>query len=141
MSRVRSSGNRATEQKLIQLFRSAGITGWRRKLPLFGRPDFIFPKYRLVLFVDGCFWHSCPWPGHATIPKQNAPFWEKKLNSNKMRDRAVNRVLRAQGWRVVRLWQHDLTAKHQSLLLRKLQRVLREPSARRIVMVNSNRRR
>src|ERR1043166_3571300 len=95
MSRVRSSGNRATEQKLIKLFRANGIIGWRRRFPLFGRPDFVFPRSRVVVFVDGCFWHGCKNPRHAALPKKNAAFWRQKLGSNKIRDRLVTRTLLA----------------------------------------------
>lgn len=77
MSRVRSRGNAATEGRLIRLFRRYGITGWRRGYRLFGTPDFVFPKLRLALFVDGCFWHCCP--QHSTHPAGNATFWAAKL--------------------------------------------------------------
>jgi len=55
MSRVRSSGNLATEIRLIRIFRTYGINGWRRNISVFGKPDFVFPKSRLAVFVDGCF--------------------------------------------------------------------------------------
>ncbi len=70
------------------------------------KPDFVFPKLRLAVFVDGCFWHGCP--SHATWPKQNAAFWRKKILGNRARDRRVNRELCALGWRVVRVWEHEL---------------------------------
>jgi DNA mismatch endonuclease (patch repair protein) len=54
MSAIRGSGNRATELRMIELFRAARITGWRRNLKLFGRPDFVFPRGRVAVFVDGC---------------------------------------------------------------------------------------
>ncbi|WKZ36736.1 MAG: hypothetical protein QY332_02185 [Anaerolineales bacterium] len=57
-----------------------------------GKPDFVFPKQKIALFVDGCFWHGCP--QHATMPKNNRPFWEKKLGGNVERDRQVTRQLR-----------------------------------------------
>lgn len=106
MSRIRSSGNKDTELKLISLFRIHGITGWRRNWPAFGKPDFAFPKKRLAVFVDGCFWHGCP--RHYKIPRGNRLFWSKKFSSNKARDRLVNRNLRKLGWRVIRIWEHDL---------------------------------
>jgi len=70
------------------------------------RPDFVFRKERLAVFVDGCFWHGCP--QHGTQPKGNRAFWRKKLASNRARDLRVNRALRAAGWRVVRIWEHAL---------------------------------
>jgi len=57
MSRIRGAGNRDTELRLISLFRAAGITGCRRNARLFGKPDFVFQKQRIAIFVDGCFWH------------------------------------------------------------------------------------
>jgi DNA mismatch endonuclease (patch repair protein) len=69
-------------------------------------PDFIFPKQKVALFVDGCFWHGCP--KHSNIPKNNQEFWAKKLQGNKTRDKFVNRELRKMGWRVVRVWEHEL---------------------------------
>lgn len=120
MSRIRSRGNKATELRLIGIFRSIGINGWRRHQPVFGKPDFIFPKLRMAVFVDGCFWHSCP--KHSTKPMRNRVFWEKKLAANKARDCLVNRTLRRNGWKVVRIWEHELRAKSRPLALRKLRR-------------------
>jgi hypothetical protein len=59
-----------------------------------------------VIFVDGCFWHGRP--RHATQPKNNRAFWQRKLAANKTRDRVVTRTFRAQGWRVLRIWEHEL---------------------------------
>src|SRR5690349_20467360 len=87
MSRIRGRGNKDTELALIEVFRRYRITGWCRAYALFGKPDFVFPKSKLAVFVDGCFWHSCP--KHATFPKGNASFWQKKLAGNRSRDRQV----------------------------------------------------
>jgi DNA mismatch endonuclease (patch repair protein) len=70
------------------------------------RPDFVFRTQRLAVFVDGCFWHGCP--RHATWPRQNAKFWREKILRNRTRDRLVTRTLRAHGWTVLRLWEHEL---------------------------------
>ena len=118
MSRIRSRGNKDTELVLAKLFRANGITGWRRSAPVFGKPDFIFRKQRLTVFVDGCFWHGCP--QHATKPRTNAAFWRKKFTANKARDLLVNRTLRKAGWRVIRIWEHELERKHLPKALRKL---------------------
>ena len=74
------------------------------KLP--GRPDVVFPGKRLAVFVDGCFWHGCP--EHYTAPATNSPFWQRKLEENTTRDRRVDRQLAEQGWRVLRLWEHEV---------------------------------
>jgi DNA mismatch endonuclease (patch repair protein) len=86
------------------------------------RPDFVFPKRRLAVFVDGCFWHGCP--KHATRPRGNAAFWRRKLAANKARDRRVNRVLRAAGWRVLRIWEHELARTNEARLAGRLTRLL-----------------
>jgi DNA mismatch endonuclease (patch repair protein) len=74
MARVRSRGNKATELKLVSFLRSEGMVGWRRHLPLPGKPDFAFPKQKVAVFVDGCFWHGCP--KCYTRPKSNLKFWD-----------------------------------------------------------------
>ena len=106
MSRIRGRGNKDTELALMKLFRQHGITGWRRHQKVFGRPDFLFRRNRLAIFVDGCFWHGCP--RHCKIPAGNRVFWQKKFTANKARDRLVNQTLRSKGWHVMRIWEHDL---------------------------------
>ena len=142
MSRIRSRGNKETEVALARLLRAHGITGWRRHVQIVlkakvavtavskrpppeggtpngtglrsfrVRPDFVFKKARLAVFVDGCFWHGCP--RHATRPKNNRVFWERKLSGNRQRDRLVNRMLRRAGWRVVRIWECALAKRPQA---------------------------
>lgn len=122
MAAIRGSGNKATELRLVALFRAHGITGWRRGSRLPGRPDFVFARARVAVFVDGCFWHGCP--RHATWPKTNAAFWREKILTNRRRDRAVNRLLKKSGWRVLRIWQHALRVRAQPALVRRLRRAL-----------------
>ena len=123
MGRIRSSGNKETEVALAKILRRHHVTGWRRQAALFGKPDFTFRARRVAVFVDGCFWHGCP--KHGTRPRQNRGFWERKLNRNRARDRRVNRALRAKGWRVVRIWEHDLARRNEARLLGRLRRALR----------------
>jgi DNA mismatch endonuclease (patch repair protein) len=122
MSRIRSQGNRDTELVLIRFFRAHGITGWRRRQKLFGKPDFVFRSARLAVFVDGCFWHGCP--KHCRRPTGNRAFWGAKLDRNQARDRLVNRTLRRDGWQVLRIWEHELARKNEQRLLRRLVRAL-----------------
>ena len=72
------------------------------------RPDMVFIGARLAVFVDGCFWHGCPL--HSTMPKNNRDFWEQKLRRNRERDADNTQSLVAQGWRVLRLWEHEIEA-------------------------------
>jgi DNA mismatch endonuclease (patch repair protein) len=106
MAAIRSRGNQATELKLISIFRTEGIKGWRRRSTLPGKPDFVFPRERLALFVDGCFWHGCPW--HCRMPKTRRDYWRPKIARNKRRDLEVRKRLRGIGWRVYRIWEHSL---------------------------------
>ena len=129
MSRIRGHGNKDTELALMELFRSHGITGWRRRRPVFGKPDFVFQKQRVAVFLDGCFWHSCP--NHSNLPANNRAFWKRKLDRNKARDRLVNRTLRREGCRVIRVWEHDLTRRKRPALLLKLERRLDVPTVSR----------
>ncbi len=122
MSKIRGKGNKATEVALAKLFRANGITGWRRHYPIVGRPDFAFPKEKMAVFVDGCFWHGCS--KHGVQPKDNKEFWLTKLAANKARDRKVNRLLRAKGWRVLRIWEHDLIKSRQATVIRRVLRAL-----------------
>lgn len=106
MSRIRSRGNKDTELKLAAIMRAAGITGWRRHQPVLGRPDFVFRRARLAVFVDGCFWHGCP--KHGRNPGSNQKYWLPKLARNRARDLEIAKLLRHAGWRVLRIWEHDL---------------------------------
>lgn len=122
MSRVRGRGNKSTELALVRLFRKHGITGWRRNTRFFGKPDFAFPKLRVAIFVDGCFWHSCP--KHQSTPASNRSFWQRKLQRNKARDRLVRRTLKEHGWTVLRIWQHELTARNAPRLTARIRQAL-----------------
>lgn len=126
MSRIRGSANKDTEIAFTRFLRAHRISGWRRKQAIFGKPDFVFPKLRLAIFIDGCFWHGCP--KHGTQPKNNAVFWSGKLDGNRIRDRRVNRTLRTNGWFVVRIWEHELSKRNHRSLLRKMRRSLSRAS-------------
>ena len=70
--------------------------------------DIVFTRPRLAVFVDGCFWHRCP--EHATNPKANSSYWLSKLENNVRRDRRVDTELTAHGWKILRVWEHELPA-------------------------------
>ena len=135
MAKVRGQGNASTELALARVFRAEGLAGWRRHRRLTGgqgdaawkvRPDFVFAQRRWAVFVDGCFWHGCP--RHGTSPAGHAGFWRRKFAANRARDRRNNRQLRAAGWRVLRLWEHELRRAGRPALLRKLRRFAAEPA-------------
>ena len=106
MSRIRSNGNYTTELRFVRLLRRYRIRGWRRRSKMFGKPDFVFHRAKVVVFIDGDFWHGNP--KKYRLPKSNCDYWHAKIGSNKRRDRLVNRTLRKQGWTVVRIWESDL---------------------------------
>ena len=72
------------------------------------RPDIVFPRLRLAVYVDGCFWHCCPI--HGTVPRSNVDYWGPKLRANAERDERTTRALKTSGWTVLRIWEHDETA-------------------------------
>ena len=120
MSHIRSRGNAATELRFIEIMRVQRISGWRRGSKLPGQPDFVFPRDRVAVFIDGDFWHGKP--REFRLPRSNLRYWRKKILSNKERDRCVNRILRTEGWRVLRFWQSSLARK--AAIVMRLQRAL-----------------
>ena len=122
MSAIRDRGNETTELRLARAFRKAGISGWRRHIRLPGRPDFVFARLRVAIFVDGCFWHGCP--RCYLAPTRNAWLWANKVETNKRRDRRVAAALRRAGWRVIRLREHEL--KEEGRIPARLNRIFND---------------
>lgn len=117
MARVKSTGNRSTEASLIAVLRANRISGWRRNQRLYGKPDLVFRSQRVAVFVDGCFWH-----GHPTkcrMPDDNRSYWQAKIARNVARDRRVNRILKEDGWKVVRIWEYSVRTPSTVQRLRK----------------------
>jgi DNA mismatch endonuclease (patch repair protein) len=100
MSRIRS---RHTKPEL--LFKQK-LKGFIYQPKAFGSPDFINYKKREVIFIDGCFWHKCP--KHYIAPKSNKKYWLPKLKRNVLRDKEIALVYQNSGWKVIRIWEHDL---------------------------------
>ena len=107
MSRIRGS-NTSPERIVRAGLRAAGIAGYRIHSSLPGKPDIVFPRARLAVFIDGCFWHRCPEDYHE--PGTRTVFWRKKIEDNVRRDRRINGILAAQGWNVIRIWEHEVSA-------------------------------
>lgn len=107
MARVRQKGTGA-ELSLRKELHGRGLR-YRLQVPLLTKPrrvaDIVFPRVRVAVFVDGCFWHGCP--EHASWPKSNAQFWRDKIEANRARDADTDRRLSASGWRVIRVWAHE----------------------------------
>ena len=102
MSRIRSKDTKI-EMKIAELLRGSKLR-YRRHPKLFGSPDFIVEK-KVLVFCDGAFWHGYQYSRKKKPPKK---FWRDKIERNMERDRKVSRKLRADGWHVVRLWEHDI---------------------------------
>ena len=105
MSRVRGK-NTGPEIKLRKLLWSRGIRGYRIHHNLLGKPDIVFTKKRVAIFIDGCFWHKCPVCFQE--PETRKEFWMKKIQSNIDRDAKVDEQLKNNGWTVIRIWEHEI---------------------------------
>ncbi|WP_329265398.1 very short patch repair endonuclease [Streptomyces sp. NBC_01478] len=107
MSR-QSSRDTAPEVAVRRLLHAEGLR-YRLNVPVPGMPrrtiDIVFPKAKIAVFMDGCFWHGCP--EHATQPKSNAEWWRAKLDKNMARDVETTEHLLAEGWTVLRFWEHE----------------------------------
>lgn len=118
MARVKASGNKTTELKLIEYFSANNITGWRRNYKVKGHPDFVFLDRKIAIFVDGCFWH-----GHDcrnTRPADNADYWNKKREKNIQHDKEITALFERRGWTVIRIWECELKKKNLDILVSKL---------------------
>lgn len=102
----RNRGTRTGPEELLRKALWASGLRYRIHHGLPGRPDVVLPAKRLVVFVDGCFWHGCPI--HYQAPHNNADFWAAKIENNRNRDAEVTKQLECAGWRVVRFWEHDV---------------------------------
>jgi len=108
MAAIHSKNTHSTERRLRAGLASAKISGWRMNAKdLDGKPDFVFDEQKVAIFVDGCFWHGCKCK---RLSKTNRSFWKKKIETNIARDKRVSRKLRRQGWKVVRIKEHELKA-------------------------------
>lgn len=118
MSKVRSTKNKSTEIKLIEIFKREGIHGWKRNYKVKGHPDFVFMDKRIAIFVDGCFWH-----GHDcrnTRPKDNSDYWTRKRERNIQHDKEITERFESRGWMVIRVWECELSSKSKSTKIDEL---------------------
>lgn len=100
----------ALERRIRKALHRNGLrfrVDYRPEVSLRCRGDLVFTRWKVIVFVDGCFWHGCP--RHATSPVNNAEWWREKLDANIERDRRNDQSLKALGWTVVRIWEHEET--------------------------------
>lgn len=108
--------NTKPELVIRKMLSSNGIRGYRLNYKLTGKPDIVFTKYKLVIFIDGCFWHKCQ--KCFIDPDKNKLFWKKKINNNVQRDKKVNGILKKEGWKILRFWEHLLRTNPNSVYRR-----------------------
>lgn len=123
MSAIKGRGNKSTERNFRLALVRAKISGWKLNLKIVGNPDICFYNEKVVVFLDGCFWHGCPKCGH--IPKKNFLYWETKILRNKERDSEKALKLEEQGYKVIRFWEHELI-ENMPACVSKLKKLLRE---------------
>lgn len=104
MSRIKS-GNTTPEAIIRKALRNAGLKHSHSSY-IFGKPDIIFKKPKIAVFIDGCFWHKCP--KCFVTPATRKSFWMNKIGKNIKRDKEVNQTLKKKGWRVIRFWEHHV---------------------------------
>jgi DNA mismatch endonuclease (patch repair protein) len=119
MSRIRSSKTRP-ELKLKQALESLNFE--YQPIGIYGRPDFANKSDRVALFIDGCYWHKCP--HDFVVPKTRTEFWLQKIDGNVKRDKMVNKKLENDGWKVIRIWEHDVK-KHPNRVISRVKRMLK----------------
>ncbi|PIR80008.1 MAG: very short patch repair endonuclease [Candidatus Levybacteria bacterium CG10_big_fil_rev_8_21_14_0_10_35_13] len=105
MSRIKSS-NTALEIMFRKYIWQEGVRGFRVKNKILGKPDIYFPKKKIAVFIDGCFWHKCPID--FITPKSNVEFWNSKISENLKRDKKINKLLKEKSVTVIRLWEHEV---------------------------------
>ena len=117
MSRIRGK-NTSPELKLRKMLWESGIRGYRVHYKLPGKPDIVFTRKKVVVFVDGCFWHKCLVCFRP--PETNAEFWNEKLQKNVERDLKVTKELEDLGWTVLRFWEHEVKKTPEDVVARIL---------------------
>ena len=125
MRAIKERGAKSTERRLRAMLVRAGLCGWQmHALGLPGKPDFVFPSARLVIFCDGCYWHGCRrCAHHRTV---NRRYWSAKIKGNQRRDRRNNRRLTQAGLRVLRIWEHELSVGDSGRVIARLKKLLAE---------------
>lgn len=127
MSRIRSKENRSTELFLRALLVQHAMRGWKvRPADVLGKPDFVFTRERIAIFVDGAFWHGAP--DFKRFPKSRIAYWKPKIEGNRRRDKLVSSTLRHHGWAVLRFWDTDLQD-NSSGVIRRIQRRVQQRAA------------
>jgi DNA mismatch endonuclease (patch repair protein) len=115
------------ERRLFSMLAGLGINGWKQNASdICGKPDVIFKEQKIAIFIDGCFWHGCP-TCNRPLPQTNKDYWESKINRNKQRAKENNKLLYKDGWKVLRIWEHEIRTREDLETVRgKILILLRE---------------
>jgi DNA mismatch endonuclease (patch repair protein) len=127
MSRIRGK-NTKPETLLRSALHLRGLRFRIHSKELPGSPDIVFSRQRIAVFVDGCFWHGCP--AHSVQPKTNQKFWVQKIEGNRIRDGRNRTALKKLGWKVIRVWEHELK-RDASYVASSIERVVRADANRK----------
>lgn len=113
------SAVRSKDTKIEIAFRKAlwkqGFRYRKNSAKYFGKPDLALKKYKTAIFIDSCFWHGCK--KHCRIPATNKKYWIDKINRNKERDKEVSKFYKKSGWKIIRIWEHDLVKKQKAIFV------------------------
>lgn len=113
MSQIKSKDTKP-ELLLKKVLSLNKIRNFRTGYPLPGKPDVVFTKSKLAIFIDGCFWHKCP--ECFVKPATRSKFWQEKIKGNIRRDKQVNEKIRSLGWQVLRFWEHEINSKPEKVV-------------------------
>lgn len=117
MSRIRSRDTKP-ELRLRKVLWNRDLRGYRVHAKLPGKPDITFSRWKVAIFVDGCFWHGCPSCGDGRAPTSNTTYWKLKRQTNKQRDVRRTRELQSLGWQVLRFWEHQVVNETLNVAMR-----------------------
>ncbi len=113
MQAVKGKGTRL-EKRLFAMLAGMGLKGWKKNVEsITGKPDVAFVNLQVAVFIDGCFWHGCPYC-RRKLPKTNRKYWERKIKRNVALAKSHNRQLRRDGWTVIRIWEHEIADRSRS---------------------------
>lgn len=121
MSKIRSKDSKI-EVDFRKAIWKAGFRYRKNPTKYFGKPDLVLRKHKAVIFVDSCFWHGCK--RHCRLPAANKKYWVDKIERNKERGKEVNRYYKKIGWKVIRVWEHEVKKNFEKVIDR-IVRVLR----------------
>lgn len=120
MAHIKSK-NTGPELVLRKLLAKNKVRGYRLHYKIFGKPDLVFSKKKLAIFIDGCFWHKCP--NCFVKPTSKIEFWKEKIRNNVKRDKEVNKLLVKNSWKILRIWEHELGKNPKKVYLKIIKRL------------------